>query len=76
MGAISSMIRKDLKRKARAPLGFLVVLSFPLIFSLLIAITFGGNGTRMPKVHLLVQNLDDGPRFQRDSRIFRCRGCG
>jgi ABC-2 type transport system permease protein len=59
MGTIALLVGKDLRRRARSPLGFLIVLSFPIVFSLLIALSFGGHGDRIPKVHLLVENLDD-----------------
>jgi ABC-2 type transport system permease protein len=59
MGAIPLLVRKDLLRRARSPLGFLITLSFPIVFSLLIALSFGGDGNRVPKVHLLVENLDE-----------------
>ena len=57
MRTLLLMVRKDLLRKARSPLGLLVVLAFPIMFSLIIATAFGGGGT--PQVHLLVENLDD-----------------
>jgi len=51
------MVRKDLLRKARAPLGLLVVLAFPIMFSAIISLAFGGGSS--PQVYLLVENLDD-----------------
>jgi len=51
------MVRKDLLRKARAPLGLLVVLAFPIMFSAIIGMAFGGG--ELPRVQLLVENLDD-----------------
>lgn len=59
MRAVLLMVRKDLLRKMRAPLGIGVMLSFPVAFSLLIALTFGG-GQGVPRVHLLVENRDEG----------------
>ncbi len=53
------MVRKDLLRRARSPLGVLVLLAFPIIFSLMIAITFGTGGDATPRIHLLVENHDD-----------------
>src|SRR6185295_5584346 len=61
MGAIRLMVAKDLRRRMRAPLGLLIVLSFPIVFSLLIALSFGGHGERIPKIQLPVENLDDEP---------------
>ncbi len=59
MGMLIPMIRKDLLRRVRAPLAVLVLLAFPVVFSLLLALTFGGGGSA-PRVALLVENLDDG----------------
>jgi len=57
MRTLLLMVRKDLLRKARSPLGLLVVLAFPIMFSSIIALAFGGG--EAPRVHLLVENLDD-----------------
>jgi ABC-2 type transport system permease protein len=58
MRRIGMMVRKDLLRQRRAPLAVLLTLAFPLLFSALIALTFGGSGDRMPKVQLLVEDRD------------------
>jgi ABC-2 type transport system permease protein len=60
MRRLTLLVAKDLKRKARSPLGFLVVLSFPLVFAGLIALVFGAKGGDLPKVRLLIENRDDG----------------
>ena len=52
------MVRKDLRRKLRSPLGILIVLLFPVGFSAVIALAFGGDAH--PRVHLLVENRDEG----------------
>jgi len=52
------MVRKDLLRKLRAPLGLGAVLAFPLIFAGLIALAFGGGDSAMPRVDLLVEDRD------------------
>jgi ABC-type multidrug transport system permease subunit len=57
MRTLILMVRKDLIRKARSPLGLLVVLAFPIMFSAIISLAFGGGST--PQVYLLVENLDD-----------------
>jgi ABC-2 type transport system permease protein len=57
---VAVLVAKDLRRKLRSPLGFLVALAFPLLFSALIALTFGRTGSGVPKVRLLVENRDDG----------------
>ncbi len=59
MSRLAAMVRKDLLRHYRQPLGPALVLAFPLIFAGLIALTFGG-GDGPPKVRLLVENRDDG----------------
>lgn len=56
---LAAMVAKDLKRRSRAPLGVLLVLAFPLIFAGLMALSFGGGGeTKIPKVHLLIEDQD------------------
>ena len=59
MRALLTMVRKDLLRKVRAPLGILVLLLFPVIFAVIIAVTFG-RGESVPRVQLLVENHDGG----------------
>ena len=58
MRRIALLVVKDLRRKARAPLGLLVVLAFPLLFAGMIGLVFGSRGGSIPKVRLLVENLD------------------
>lgn len=58
MRVILLMIRKDLLRKVRAPLGPAVLLLFPVAFSGILGLTFGGG--QVPRVHLLVENRDEG----------------
>jgi ABC-2 type transport system permease protein len=60
MGTLRLLVLKDLRRRARSPLGLLIVLSFPIVFAGLIALSFGSHGERVPKIHLLVENQDDG----------------
>ncbi|HEX4822770.1 MAG TPA: ABC transporter permease [Candidatus Polarisedimenticolaceae bacterium] len=57
MALLARLIAKDLKRKTRAPLGFMAALAFPLVFSGLIALAFG-RGDEVPKVRMLVDNED------------------
>lgn len=52
------LVAKDLRRRLRAPLGLAIVLSFPVVFSLMLALAFGSRGDRVPRPHLLVQDLD------------------
>jgi len=53
------MVSKDLLRRRRSPLGYVVALLFPLLFALLMALAFGG-GNATVRVQLLVENHDDG----------------
>jgi ABC-type Na+ efflux pump permease subunit len=53
------MVRKDLLRQVRSPLGVLFVLAFPLIFSGRLALAFGGGDSSFPKAELLIEDLDD-----------------
>ncbi len=59
MRIVWHLVAKDLKRKARSPLGLIAALSFPLLFAGLIALAFG-RGNTIPKVRMLVDNEDDG----------------
>lgn len=54
---ILSMVEKDLRRRARAPLSTLLLLAFPVIFAGLLALTFGG-GDAVPKIRLLIEDQD------------------
>ena len=60
MRLLLRLVAKDLKRKLRAPLWLAVTLSFPLVFSGMIALVFGPSGKEMPKVRMLVVNEDGG----------------
>jgi len=60
MRTLRLLVAKDLRRRLRSPLGLLIVLSFPIVFATLIALSFGAHGERVPKIHLLVENRDDG----------------
>src|SRR5262249_55664215 len=59
MGLLTRLVTKDLKRKARSPLGFLAALAFPLVFAGMISLAFG-RGNTVPKVRMLVDNEDGG----------------
>jgi ABC-type multidrug transport system permease subunit len=59
MRAVLRLVAKDLARKRRSPLGFVVLLLFPVVFASLLGLAFGRDGAP-PKVRLLVQNRDDG----------------
>ncbi len=56
---LTVLLTKDHRRRLRAPLGFLVVLAFPIVFALMIAVTFGVGDSEPPRIHLLVENRDD-----------------
>jgi ABC-2 type transport system permease protein len=60
MRILLAMVGKDLRRRARSPLPTILLLAFPLIFAGLIALTFGGRETKVPKVRLLLDDRDGG----------------
>lgn len=60
MRLLLAMVGKDLRRRLRAPLATILLLLFPLLFSGLIALTFGTGETKVPKVHLLLEDRDGG----------------
>ena len=60
MRTLFHLVRKDLLRKFRAPLGISIVLAFPVLFATMIALAFGSSGDAVPKVRLLLENRDDG----------------
>lgn len=59
MRLVAHLVAKDLRRKARSPLGLVAALSFPLLFAGMIALAFGREGG-IPKVRMLVANEDEG----------------
>ncbi|MFQ5876919.1 MAG: ABC transporter permease [Acidobacteriota bacterium] len=59
MRCLARMVAKDLLRRRRSPLGIAVVLSFPVVFSLMLAVTFGSGGDEAVRIHVLVENRDD-----------------
>ena len=60
MRILLAMVGKDLRRRIRAPLATILLLLFPVIFSGLIAVTFGTGETKVPKVRLLLEDRDGG----------------
>jgi ABC-2 type transport system permease protein len=59
MRRIITMVRKDLLRQLRSPMAILFALSFPVVFTSLLALTFGsGSQPTVPRVKLLVEDLD------------------
>ncbi|HEV7517621.1 MAG TPA: ABC transporter permease [Thermoanaerobaculia bacterium] len=60
MRVLLAMVGKDLRRRARSPLPTILLLLFPLLFAGLIALTFGGSETKVPKVRLLIADEDGG----------------
>jgi ABC-2 type transport system permease protein len=60
MRILLAMVGKDLRRRVRSPLSTLLLLLFPVIFSGLIAVTFGGAEPKVPKVRLLIEDRDGG----------------
>jgi ABC-2 type transport system permease protein len=60
MRTLLAMAGKDLRRRVRAPLATILLLAFPLVFSGLLALTFGGAEAKVPKVRLLLEDRDGG----------------
>jgi len=60
MRVLVAMVVKDLRRRLRAPLATILLLLFPLVFSAIIALTFGAGETKAPKVRLLLEDRDGG----------------
>lgn len=59
MRRILLQVRKDLLRRVRLPLGYLLLLAFPVLFAGMLALTFGGGGAGgTPRVRLLVEDDD------------------
>jgi ABC-type Na+ efflux pump permease subunit len=58
MRVLFAMVGKDLRRRLRSPLPTILLLLFPVIFSGLLAVTFGGGEPKVPKVHLLIEDHD------------------
>jgi ABC-2 type transport system permease protein len=60
MRRILAMVRKDLLRRLRSPLGTVILVLFPLLFALIIGIVFGSQGgSGVPTVQLLVEDRDE-----------------
>ncbi|MCB1033272.1 MAG: ABC transporter permease [Acidobacteria bacterium] len=55
-----AMVKKDLLRHLRAPLGPGLLLAFPVVFAGLLALSFGGGEPKVPKVELLIEDQDGG----------------
>ncbi|HEX3528727.1 MAG TPA: ABC transporter permease [Thermoanaerobaculia bacterium] len=60
MRVLLAMVVKDLRRRIRSPLATILLLLFPVIFSGIIALTFGAGPTKAPKVRLLLEDRDGG----------------
>ncbi len=54
------VLAKDLLRKLRSPLASIAFLLFPIIFSLLIGVTFGGRGGKMAPIQVALVDEDGG----------------
>jgi len=54
------LLGKDLLRRRRSPLGVLAMIAFPLVFSGMMALAFGGGDAKPPRARLLLENLDGG----------------
>lgn len=60
MHAFVQILRKDLLRKLRSPLATIVFLLFPILFSLLIGLTFGGSGEKIAPIKIALVDEDQG----------------
>ena len=60
MRTVWLLLRKDLLRRLRSPLGVLAMLAFPIAFSAMLALAFGGGGsdTGLPAAKLLLHDQD------------------
>lgn len=62
MRTVWLLLRKDLLRRLRSPLGVLAMLAFPLAFSAMLAVAFGGGSDSggLPAAKLLLHDEDAG----------------
>jgi len=69
MRTLITVIRKDLLRKLRSPLGPIVFLIFPVLFALLIGFTFGSSGDKAAPIRIALVDEDKGiaSRFLKSS---------
>ncbi len=54
----TAVLRKDLKRRWRSPLAAIILLIFPLVFSLLIGLAFGRSGEKIAPIRLALVDED------------------
>jgi ABC-2 type transport system permease protein len=59
---LSHLVHKDLLRRLRAPSAYLILIAFPLVFSLLLGLAFGrkGGGYTLPKIKVILVDDDQG----------------
>lgn len=55
-----AVVRKDLLRKVRSPLGSVVYMIFPILFALLIGFTFGSSGEKTAPIRVALVDDDKG----------------
>jgi ABC-2 type transport system permease protein len=60
MRTFLAVVRKDLLRKLRSPLGPIIYLIFPVLFALLIGFTFGSSGDKTAPIKLALVDEDGG----------------
>lgn len=60
MNILWHLLRKDLLRRRRAPLGVISLLLFPLMFAGLISLAFGNGESPLPAAKLLIEDRDGG----------------
>lgn len=52
------LVKKDLLRRWRSPLGVIALIAFPLVFSGMLALAFSGGDAGPPRARLLVEDRD------------------
>jgi ABC-2 type transport system permease protein len=60
MRTFLAVVRKDLLRKLRSPLGPVIYLIFPVLFALLIGFTFGSSGEKTAPIKVALVDEDGG----------------
>jgi ABC-type multidrug transport system permease subunit len=58
MHVVAAVVRKDLLRKLRSPLGSVIFLIFPVLFAMLIGFTFGGSGEKAAPIRVALVDDD------------------
>jgi ABC-2 type transport system permease protein len=58
---IISIVRNDLIRRLKSPVGIIFIMLIPIVITLLIGLVFGGSGdTKLPRIRVLIVDKDEG----------------